>query len=625
MPFQACRWFGVFSRFRMVCAGFGLLALAGCQTGSGDTVGGAPAVSAARPSPATALSPDQQSFERARQAFGSGDYKTSFRLATDLAAKGFGPAYNLLHFFYARGYVVEIDRQKAVEWLKKGVAAGDDKAEGSLGNWYRLGTNVEKDYDKALELLRRSAAKGNAVGKSRLATMYRLGQGVAKDVSKARALEREVYEQIRAEAESGDLQALYRQGLYLVSGRGTPRDRDAGIAAVKRAANGGSMFAMSWLARQYFRGRILPRDPEREVFWHRKLAAAGSPSAQMNLAFRHMTGSGVEKDENRAAELMRSAANQGLRVAAHRLSRLLLTGKEIRRDPVEAAFWSRRSAERGYIPSMVVYAYLLETGTGIARDFAAARSWYEKALAKGRRDVNDRLGRLYLYGNGVAQDPARALRYLEESLKVLRPGARKVRAAWLREVAITRLTPEQVTDLKADGFLGDVSGGSIGKESSNLTAAVIERLSQDAPEKLVPLLSDTLKHLAPGSKATKHTTLMLRSVAHYRAGRYREALADADSGMSLGLTRAVDFAHRGSIHFKLENYADARSDFTSAIRLKPDRADYYVSRAFAQIRTKKRDNLIAGFLDFRKAFDLDPANQKLRPLFDRLGFFKTSI
>lgn len=72
------------------------------------------------------------------------------------------------------------------------------------------------------------------------------------------------------------------------------------------------------------------------------------------------------------------------------------------------------------------------------------------------------------------------MRHFEESLKTLRPGPRKVRAEWFREVAITSLTPDQVVALKADGFLGDVSDKSVGGDASNLTAAAIERLSKDA-------------------------------------------------------------------------------------------------------------------------------------------------
>ena len=73
------------------------------------------------------------------------------------------------------------------------------------------------------------------------------------------------------------------------------------------------------------------------------------------------------------------------------------------------------------------------------------------------------------------------------------------------------------------------------------------------------------------------------------------------------------------------NYADARGDFTSTLRLSPDEAIYYIGRGFARFRIGDRENIIAGFLDFRKAFVLDPVNAKYRPLFERLGFFKTTI
>jgi len=602
--------------------GFCAALVGACQTGENQR----PDTSLLTPSVSSkTLSADQRVFQSARHAFGVGDYQTSYAIASRLASEGYAPAYNLLHFHYTRGLVVKIDRQVAVEMLRKGVAGGDPLAEANLGGWYRRGTNVEKDYAKALALLRSSIAKGNTVAKERLAIMYARGQGVEKDIALARKMEREVFNLTKAEGDAGDIQSLHRHGLHLIHGVGTRKDPDEGVEVIKRAAGAGSMAAIEWLAREYSRGRYMRRDLKRRIYWLTKSADAGVPISQLNLAFSYKLGSVIERDERKALDLMRAAAEQGLRFAAHELSRLLLTGGTIQPDPVEAAYWSKDNAESGFVPSMVIYGYLLEFGAGVAQDFVAAHSWYQKALAKGRRDISDRLGRLYLYGNGVEKDPAKAVRYFEQSLKILRAGPRKVRTEWLRQIAITQLSPDDVIALKADGFLGDVSSESVGKAASNLTAAVIERLSRDAPEKLVPLLTDTLKHLAPGSEGTKRTTILLRSVAHYRAGRFKEALSDADLGMTLGDPRAVDFAHRGQIHLKMENFADARSDFTSALRLAPDDARYYIGRGFAQIGIRRPENIIAGFLDFRKAFDLDPANAKFRPLFERLGFFKKTI
>ena len=610
------------SSFVPLFVGFCAAFVGACQTGENQRPLTALATS---PVSSKVLSPDEQAFQSARHAFGIGDYHTSYAIASRLASEGYAPAYNLLHFHYRRGLVVKIDRQMSVEMLRKGVAGGDPLAEANLGGWYRRGANVKKDYQKAMELLKSSIAKGNTIAKERLAIMYAQGQGVEKDIALSRKLKREVFDLTKAEAEAGDIQSLYRHGIHLIRGVGTRKDPEAGVEVIKRAADAGSMAAIEWLAREYSRGRYMRSDLVRRIHWLKKSADAGVPISQLNLAFSYKSGAGIERDERKAVDLMRAAAKQGLRFAAHELSRLLLTGKTIKPDPVEAAYWSKDNAEFGFVPSMVIYGYLLETGAGVARDFAAAHSWYQKALAKGRRDISDRLGRMYLYGNGVEKNPTQAVRYFEQALKIVRPGPRRVRIEWLRQVAITNLSPGDVVALKTDGFLGDVSAESVGKEAANPTAAVIARLSKDAPEQLVPLLSDTLEYLGPESEGTRRVTLILRSVAHYRAGRYKEALSDADLGMSLGEPRAVDFAHRGQIHLKMENYADSRSDFTSALRLAPDEPQYYVSRGFAQIRIGKQENIIAGFLDFRKAFDLDPANAKFRPLFERLGFFRNAI
>ncbi|MGD2055792.1 MAG: tetratricopeptide repeat protein, partial [Gammaproteobacteria bacterium] len=80
------------------------------------------------------------------------------------------------------GEGVPKDAAKAMEWLQKAAAQGDNSAQFKLGEMYRSGEGVPKNAAKAAEWFTKAAAQGGADAQFNLGVMYYTGEGVSKDL-----------------------------------------------------------------------------------------------------------------------------------------------------------------------------------------------------------------------------------------------------------------------------------------------------------------------------------------------------------------------------------------------------------------------------------------------------------
>ena len=111
-----------------------------------------------------------------------GDYKKAFEWATK--ALEFGEsndkkadATNLLAILYLYGNGVKMDRNKAIELLKKACELGSNEALGNLASAYKS----QKDYKKAFEYAQRGVEAGSEIALEVLGNLYLYGEGVEID------------------------------------------------------------------------------------------------------------------------------------------------------------------------------------------------------------------------------------------------------------------------------------------------------------------------------------------------------------------------------------------------------------------------------------------------------------
>lgn len=110
-----------------------------------------------------------------------------------------------------------------------------------------------------------------------------------------------------------------------------------------------------------------------------RAAAGGNVRAMMYLAEAAWQGYGMAKDPARmAAWIERAAATRDV-VARFDLAHALASGRYMPKDPARAAMLYRRNAEAGHAVSQNNYAVMLRDGLGVPADRVAALTWFTLA------------------------------------------------------------------------------------------------------------------------------------------------------------------------------------------------------------------------------------------------------
>src|ERR1044071_4826642 len=98
----------------------------------------------------------------------------------------------------------------------------------------------------------------------------------------------------RKKAEFGDPIAQMKLGVSYARGSGdVPRDPEAAMKWLRRAATGGSVAAEEVLGLLYMVGDIVGRDPQEAARWFESAARHGETKAYTNLGILYLNGDGV--------------------------------------------------------------------------------------------------------------------------------------------------------------------------------------------------------------------------------------------------------------------------------------------------------------------------------------------
>ncbi|MBL8836815.1 MAG: tetratricopeptide repeat protein [Alphaproteobacteria bacterium] len=163
----------------------------------------------------------------------------------------------------------------------------------------------------------------------------------------ARALEAagrdaDAAERYRRAAQFGSVAAMSNLGLMLMEGRGVATDVPAGIEWIRRAAERAYPPAQVSLGSLHEDGRFLQRSDAEAARWYRSAADAGDPSGQNAIAWMLEQGRGVARDEAEAERYYRLAAEQNYAEALNNLAWFLNARG---REPEEARAFATRAFE----------------------------------------------------------------------------------------------------------------------------------------------------------------------------------------------------------------------------------------------------------------------------------------
>jgi TPR repeat protein len=226
---------------------------------------------------------------------------------------------------------------------------------------------VRRGWEPRVAALLEHAEEGGPQLWYALGFAFQGGHGVERDPSTAESW----YERA---ATAGHARAMVRLALCKKQSE-NPREREAGVEWLRKAAEVGDGGAMWFLGSAYREGQGVGRDFEQAITWFLKAVEAGHRSGWISAA-------GVYDDHlkmpERAVPLLRRAAELGLTDSYSRLGSILERRGTPVSDPIEAAAWYEKMADLGGISApraMMALAQLARSGNGRTPDPATARKW----------------------------------------------------------------------------------------------------------------------------------------------------------------------------------------------------------------------------------------------------------
>lgn len=213
-------------------------------------------------------------------------------------------------------------------------------------------------------------------------------------------------------AEAGDPDALVKLATLYAQGRGTQRDLDASIEALRQAALNGHAEAQYNLASAYQFGQGLELDLEKARTWYERAAELGHGRAQRNLAAMYELGTGVEADLGIAARWYLASAESGVADSQLKIGLLLWEGDGVGQDRESAQYWIREAAMAGDTDAQFVAGAI-----SLEDDRAAALAWWRRAADRDHVQAMYHLAEQLAEASPSAEDLAAAERYAESAVR----------------------------------------------------------------------------------------------------------------------------------------------------------------------------------------------------------------
>jgi TPR repeat protein len=272
------------------------------------------------------------------------------------------------------------DVSKARKWIDRAIELGNPAAYQLLYMVYQRGFGVPADMDKAVEYLRLGVAQEDPGAKANLALLAYEGiPPVEKDVNLAAKYFLEL-----ARGDPPNMVALYYLGVIAFKGEaGHPKDEVAGVSFIETAANHGVRDAQRDMGKalEYgWAGRKV--DLDRALGYYAEAAEHGDTTALWRIGLAHVKGELGKADDALAVRYFREAAEAGGTRGMTSLGVMYATGAGVPMDYAQAKSWYEKAAEAGNTTAMKNLAVMYYEGQGVEVDL-------EKALSLATRARDD--------------------------------------------------------------------------------------------------------------------------------------------------------------------------------------------------------------------------------------------
>jgi len=200
-----------------------------------------------------------------------------------------------------------------------------------------------------------------------------------------------------------DRSAQYLLGLTLLTGDGLPRDRDAGVLWVVKAAEQGDPSAARDVAGRLRNGERITVDETKVAAALKPDADAGEVEAMRALGPMIIRGRGVKQDPATGLAMVKRAAEKGSFDAEKDLFQLYLDGAPgVPVNRPEAMKWLAASARHGNVDAMLNLGYMsMSTPIGTPSsqaDLAEGYCWLMRAALLDQPQAHEKLSMMFTDG-----------------------------------------------------------------------------------------------------------------------------------------------------------------------------------------------------------------------------------
>lgn len=197
---------------------------------------------------------------------------------------------NLIAFTYLYAENRNADDCKhALEWLEKGVMAGEVDAKVILGRLLVSGELGNQDFPRGMDLLQQ-AARANVL--MAVLTLVQIYQGGVEGLLDADVQLSQSY--VQQAADLGDPNSAYHLALELE--RSTPPDFPRAFKYFDKAAQSGLSQAMHNVGVYYLHGKGVAKNAALALAYFTEAAKLGSPLSMLSLSLLYLDGVEVQKD-----------------------------------------------------------------------------------------------------------------------------------------------------------------------------------------------------------------------------------------------------------------------------------------------------------------------------------------
>ena len=394
---------------------------------------------------------EDREYEGAIKKYLKCEFDQAYDIFICLGEKRYPRAMYYIGEYYDHGYGHIIkNKEKAVEWRKKGYELGDclasvNYAVYSLSENSELSRIILRNFN---DELKRMAEDGDMIAQYELAYLYFGGYGVLKQ-------ETEGIKWLRKSAGNGFFRAINNIGDCYYNGNHVGQDYSEAVRWYKKGVEIGyresftnmgfcyylgkgvmesNIFAYEWfekgynlgdgyaarmISRMYAKGHVCELsfdsnyDSKKSLEWIKKSAELGCVSGQVELADIYYNGQGTSKDDEKAKKWYKEASDNGDDYSCTQLGIIYLEEKNYS----EAVKYFKIAAERGYPEAQHRLGCRYDKGQGVKEDKAEAFKWFKMAANKGNMKAQAMVGQYYFVGTGVKQDMITAKEWAEKSAK----------------------------------------------------------------------------------------------------------------------------------------------------------------------------------------------------------------